>query len=79
MKPEIKGIVEALRKLKAGGSSENRPKGIPEPGTNADTAAVEGAYAAEDLGDPGIVNQVTGSGGGPVIGRVTRGSGKGGC
>lgn len=75
MKPEIKGIVEALRKLKAGGSSDNRPKGVPDPGTNSDTAAVEGAYNAEDLGDPGILNQVTGNGAGPIIGRRTRTSG----
>lgn len=74
MKPEIKGIVEALRKMKGGVAADNRPKGVPDPATNADTAAVEGQYQEEGTSDPGIQNMVTGNGGGPIIGRRARGS-----
>lgn len=76
MNPEVQRVVEALRKLK--GQTENKPKGIPEPSTNADSDDGSGTYAQDNLVDPGIQNQVTGNGGGPVIGRRGR-SYKGNC
>lgn len=76
MSTEVQNVVAALKKLK--GQYENAPKGIPEPATNADTTDGSGSYAQEDLTDPGIQNKVTGSGGGPIIGRRGR-SYKGSC
>lgn len=76
MSPEVKRVVEALNKMR--GQHENLPKGIPEPATNADSGDGSGTYVQEDLTDPGILNKVTGNGGGPIMGRRGR-SYKGSC
>lgn len=73
MKQDVTGIVEALRRMRAGASAGNEPKGLPTSVSNADRS--EDTYEGEGLADPGIQNPVTGSGAGPVIGRRGRASG----
>lgn len=80
--PEAIRIADALRKMKTGGSADNRPKGLPSSAENSDSGTEVGTFEQEGLTDPGIQNEVTGNGGGPVMGggkaRATR-SGCGCC
>jgi hypothetical protein len=69
---EIKNIVEVLRRFRQGSIGE--PKGLPKMVSNSDLSD-EGLFAQESLTEPTIKNQVTGSGGGPVIGSRARGGG----
>lgn len=75
--PEAMRIAEALRKMRSGCSADNAPKGLPRQGDNLNSGNEDGTFEQEGLTDPGIQNEVTGSGGGPVLGggrsRASRG------